>query len=157
MQTWQLVFLGARELSRELSEFELAASIYASVGVAQLARWRTLLTCEHASGLTVQTWLWAAPAKHSTRRIEEVLERIKLRYLLDVHKHLIDIPAAQLRRYAKRRASRAPAAGARIKEPGRTIEAACFLRYGLLAATDHLMLMVRRRVADLGRLDVDLP
>jgi hypothetical protein len=72
-------------------------------------------------------------------------------YSLDVQNHLSDIPTAQLRRYAKRLASRAPAAGARIKEPGRTIEVACFLRYCLLAATDHLILMVRRRVADLWR------
>lgn len=54
-----------------------------------------------------------------------------------------------MRRYAKRLASRAPAAGARIKEPGRTIEVACFLRYCLLSSTDYLILMVRRRVADL--------
>jgi TnpA family transposase len=47
--------------------------------------------------------------------------------------------------------SGAPAAGARIKEPSRTIEVACFLRYCLLAATDNLILMVRRRVADLWR------
>jgi hypothetical protein len=47
------------------------------------------------------------------------------------------------------RTSRAPAAGARIKERGRTIEVACFLRYCLLATTDNLILMVRRRVADL--------
>ncbi len=46
---------------------------------------------------------------------------------------LPELPAAQLRRYAKRLASRAPAAGARIKEPGRKIEVACFLRYCLLA------------------------
>jgi hypothetical protein len=34
----------------------------------------------------------AAPAKHSTRQISEVLERIDLLYTLDVHKHLADIP-----------------------------------------------------------------
>ena len=153
----QLIIVHDRMLRRMIAasvqqfERELAASIYASVGVAQRARWRTILTCEHASGLTVQTWLWAAPAKHSTRRIEEVLDRIKRLYSLDVHQHLIDISAAQLRRYAKRLASRAPAAGARIKEPGRTIEVACFLRYCLLSATDYLILMVRRRVADLWR------
>ena len=132
-------------------ETELAASMQASVGEALLERWRASLTGEHGSGLTVQTWLWAAPARHSTRRIEEVLERIKLLYALDVQNHLSDIPAAQLRRYARRLACRAPAAGARIKEPGRTIEVACFLRYCLLSATDHLILMVRRRVADLWR------
>jgi hypothetical protein len=132
-------------------ETELAASIRQSVGVELLERWRASLTREHGSGLTVQTWLWAAPAKHSTRRIEEVLARIELVYSLDVHKHLADIPAAQLRRYAKRLAARPPAAGARIKEPRRTIEVACFLRYCLLLATDHLILMVHRRVADLWR------
>lgn len=132
-------------------ETDLAAAIQASVGDALLARWRASLTAEHSSGLTVQTWLWAMPAKHSTRSMEEVLERIEFLYSLDVQNHLIDRPAAQLRRYAKRLASRAPAAGARIKAPGRTIEVACFLRYCLLAATDHLILMVRRRVADLWR------
>ena len=132
-------------------ETKLASSIRTSVGAALLERWRASLTGEHDTGLTVQTWLWAAPAKHSTRRIDEVLERIKWLYSLEVQNHLPELPAAQLRRYAKRLASRAPAAGARIKEPGRTIEVACFLRYCLLAATDHLILMVRRRVADLWR------
>jgi TnpA family transposase len=153
----QLIIVHDRMLRKMIAasaqqfETELAASIQASVSQALLERWRESLTGEHGSGLTVQTWLWAAPAKHSTRRIEEVLDRIKLLYSLDVQNHLIAIPAAQLRRYAKRLASRAPAAGARIKEPGRTIEVACFLRYCLLSATDHLILMVRRRVADLWR------
>ena len=153
----QLIIVHDRMLRRMIAasvqqfERELAASIYASVGVAQRARWRTILTCEHASGLTVQTWLWAAPAKHSTRRIEEVLDRIKRLYSLDVHQHLIDIPAAQLRRYAKRLASRAPAAGARIKEPGRTIEAACFLRYCLNWSPFNGRHEARRALSTAGR------
>jgi hypothetical protein len=36
-------------------------------------------------------------------------------------------------------------------EPGRTIEVACFMRFSLLTNTDRLLLMVRRRVADLWR------
>lgn len=40
---------------------------------------------------------------------------------------------------------------ARIAEPTRTIEVACFLRYSLMIITDHLLWMVRRRVADLWR------
>jgi hypothetical protein len=28
------------------------------------------------SGVTLQSWLWSPPAKHSTRQIEELLERI---------------------------------------------------------------------------------
>lgn len=44
----------------------------------------------------------AAPAKHSTRQISEVLERIDLLYALDFHKHLADIPDLILRRYRDR-------------------------------------------------------
>ena len=41
--------------------------------------------------------------------------------------------------------------GARIKEPVRTVETACFLRYCLLSTTDQLLLMVQRRIADIAR------
>ena len=132
-------------------ETELATSIQASIDHRLLERWSASLTGEHGAGTTVQTWLWAAPPKHSTRSIEEVIDRIKLLRSLEVHHHLTDVSVTKLRRYAKRLASRAPAAGARITEPRRTIEVACFLRYCLLAATDTLILMVRRRVADLWR------
>ncbi|WP_162590511.1 hypothetical protein [Variovorax sp. RA8] len=37
----------------------------------------------HASGQTYQSWLWAASAKHSTRQISEVLERIEVLRGLD--------------------------------------------------------------------------
>jgi hypothetical protein len=43
------------------------------------------------------------------------------------------------------------AAGRLIVEPRRTIEVACFMRISLLTNTDRLLLMVRRRVADLWR------
>ena len=41
--------------------------------------------------------------------------------------------------------------GARIKEPARTVEVACFLRHCLFTSTDQAILMVERRVADLWR------
>ncbi|WP_137922636.1 Tn3-like element IS1071 family transposase, partial [Hydrogenophaga sp. 2FB] len=84
-------------------------------------------------------------------QISEVLERIDLLYTLDVHKHLADIPDLILRRYARRLVSRPPSAGAKIKEPARTVEVACFLRYCLFTTTDQLILMVQRRIADLWR------
>jgi len=95
--------------------------------------------------------LWSAPAKHSTRQISEVLERIELLGGLDVHKYMGALPDLIVRRYARRMASRPPSAGAKIKEPGRTVEVACFLRYCLLTATDQLIVMVQRRVADVWR------
>jgi hypothetical protein len=108
-----------------------------------------------ADGTTVQSWLWSPPAKHSTRQIDRVLERIELLMSLEVDKHLRELPEAIVRRYARRLASRAPAVAARIAEPTRTIEVACFLRYCLMVSTDHLLSMVRRRVADLWRKAAD--
>ena len=103
------------------------------------------------SSLTTQTWLWMPPAKHSTVQIDEMLERIETLYALEVQHHLREMPDDVLRRYARRLASRPPSAGQLIREPGRTIEVACFQRYCLLTNTDRLLLMVRRRVADLWR------
>src|SRR3954452_21547846 len=95
-------------------EAQLSAKLNCGVEPALLARWRTVLAQPHRSGLAMQTWLWAAPAKHSTRQISEVLERIKYLYELDVHRHLDDIPDALLRRYARRLTARKPAVSARI-------------------------------------------
>jgi hypothetical protein len=41
-------------------------------------RGRASLTQPRERGATVQSWLWAAPATHSSRQIEEVFERIEL-------------------------------------------------------------------------------
>jgi hypothetical protein len=127
----------------------LARTIVEGVDPALLAQWRAAVTQPHESGTKVQSWLGEAPAKHSSRQIEEVLERIEWLTALGVDRHLTDLPDAIVRRYARRLAARAPAIAARIAEPARTIEVACFLRYCLLTQTDHLLLMVRRRVADL--------
>src|ERR1700690_808447 len=70
---------------------------------------------------------------------------------LAIHRPFADVPDDLLQRYARRLANRPPSIGARIKEPLRTIESAYFLRFCLLIGTDRLLLMVRRRVADLWR------
>ena len=132
-------------------EAALAKSIHAGIDSDLLERWRQALVTPHEAGLSQQSWLWAAPAKHSPRQIEELLERIETLYELDIHRHLVDVPDDLLRRYARRLANRPPSIGARIREPVRTIETAYFLRYCLLIGTDRVLLMVRRRVADLWR------
>jgi TnpA family transposase len=132
-------------------EAELARSIHQDVDSERLESWQQTLITPREEGLSQQSWLWAAPAKHSPRQIEELLERIETLYDLKVHRHLLDIPDDLLRRYARRLANRPPSIAARIKEPVRTIETACFLRFCLLIGTDRLLLMVRRRVADLWR------
>ena len=137
--------------ARRQHEAELARRIADSVEPSLLERWRATLTQPHESGSSVQSWLWSPPAKHSTRQIDEMIERIETLYDLQVHKSLKDFPDDLLRRHARRLAGRPPSAGALIREPVRTIETACFLRYSLLTATDRLLMMVRRRVADLWR------
>ena len=132
-------------------EAALAKSIHAGMDSDLLERWRQALVTPREAGLSQQSWLWAAPAKHSPRQIEELLERIETLYELGVHRHLVDVPDDLLRRYARRLANRPPSIGARIKEPVRTIETAYFLRYCLAVGTDRALLMVRRRVADLWR------
>ena len=98
-------------------ETQLAESIHVSVVASQLRHWQQTIMSAHGSGLSVQSWLWAAPAKHSTRQIAEMFERIEFLRELGVHEQLIDVPDVILRRYARRLTSRPPSAGARIKSP----------------------------------------
>ena len=137
--------------ARRQHEAQLAQQIDQTVEPSLMMRWRTALTAPHGAGASLQTWLWAPPAKHSSRQIEEMIERIESLYELSVHERMGDFPDDLLRRHARRLAGRPPSAGALIQEPARSVETACFLRYCLLLATDRLLMMVRRQVADLWR------
>ncbi len=130
-----------------LHEAALARQIRRAVPAPMFADWQAALLRLHKSGSSVQRWLWAAPAKHSTRQIDEMFSRYDHLRSLGVDRHLSGVSDVLLRRYARRLAARPPSIGARIHEPARTIEVACFLRYCLLLTTDQLLLMVRRRVA----------
>ena len=46
-------------------EAALARSIHAGIDSELLERWRQALVTPHETGLSQQSWLWAAPAKHS--------------------------------------------------------------------------------------------
>ena len=137
--------------ARRQHEAELARRIDHAVEPGLLMQWRAALNEPHGSGLSLQSWLWAPPARHSSRQIEEMIDRIERLYGLRVHERMGDFPDDLLRRHARRLAGRPPCAGALIQEPARSIETACFLRYCLLIATDRLLMMVRRQVADLWR------
>ena len=136
-----------------LAELEMvtAQTIRAEVPAVTLKRWSSAMEATRADGQHCQSWLWSAPAKHSTRQISEVLERITLLTDLGLDRYLGELNDVLVRRYARRLATRPPSISARIKEPARTVEVACFLRYCLLTATDQLILMFQRRVADLWR------
>jgi hypothetical protein len=136
-------------------EATLVREIVEAIDPALLVQWKATIIQAGENGATVQSWLWAPPAKRSTRQIDQLLERIELLTSLKVDQHLGKVPEAIVGRYARRLAIRAPAVAARITEPTRTIEVACFLRYCLMTSTDHLLWMVRRRVADLWRKAAD--
>ena len=142
-----------RLVKAALVEFEtqLGAKVRAQIDAAELNRWCALVTESRPDGQTLQSWLWAAPARHSTPQIAEVLNRIEYLYGLGIERRLTDVPDPILRRQARRLTSRPPSVGARIKASARAIEVACFLRYSLLSATDQLIMMIRRRVAELAR------
>jgi len=57
--------------ARRQYEARLAKTIHGSVDAGVLARWREALVTPRDSepGLTMQNWLWAPPAKHSSRQI----------------------------------------------------------------------------------------
>ena len=57
-------------------EAALARSIHAQIDSDRLELWRQALVTPRETGLSQQSWLWAAPAKHSPRQIDELLERI---------------------------------------------------------------------------------
>ena len=99
----------------DLLETQTGMSISATVPSDLLDKWRQTLAQLRPDGQTQQSWLWEAPAKHSTVQIAQVFERIDLLYRLDVHKHLVDLSDITVRRYARQLASRPPSVGARIK------------------------------------------
>jgi hypothetical protein len=136
-----------------LTEFQAATadSIRTTVPVSTLKQWAAAVAASRPDGQHCQSWLWSAPAKHSTRQIAEALERITFLNGLGLDRYLGELNDALVRRYARRMATRPPSISERIKEPARTVEMACFLRYCLLTATDQFILMFQRRAADLWR------
>jgi hypothetical protein len=153
----QLLIVHDRALQRLVTaavaelETDTTAALRKAVPPAQWQRWLAATSGTRADGQAQQNWLWATPAKHSTRQISEMFERIEFLLELGVDRALTDVDVLVVRRYARRLASRSPSVSARIREPARSVEVACFLRQSLLSATDHWILMVQRRVVDLWR------
>ncbi len=81
-------------------EAQTAGQIRAEVQPGALERWCQTVAQPHATGQTRQSWLRGPPAKHSTRQISEVLERIDWLYGQEVHKSLGQLPDLLVRRYA---------------------------------------------------------
>ena len=59
-------------------EATLVSEIVETIDPDLLAQWKRTITQPRENGATVQSWLWAPPAKHSTRQIDQVLERVEM-------------------------------------------------------------------------------
>ena len=78
-------------------EAELAKKVRASIDKSLRKRWHKEIILAHTVRMTTQNWLWAPPAKHSTRQIDGMRERIEKLYELNVHRHLQEAPEGLLR------------------------------------------------------------
>jgi uncharacterized protein DUF4158 len=94
--------------ARRQYESELARRIGHAVELGLLMQWREALTEPCAAALSLRSWLWAPPARHSSRQIEEMIDRIERLYALRVHERMTDFPDEVLRRNARRLAARSP-------------------------------------------------
>ncbi len=107
-------------VASELAELEAraAASIHSTVPPATWRRWVAAMKQVRPDGQHIQNWLWAAPAKHSTRQFAQMLERIEWLVEIGVDRHPIGLNDVLVRRFAHRLAARSPSLSARIKNQG---------------------------------------
>jgi hypothetical protein len=92
------------------------------------------------------------PSSKGAKGLEEQIEKVGFLKELAANRLVLpDLPLAGLEHFAKRLMSRKPAALARIKDPHRTIEVACFLRLTLLRVTDASLTLLDHRIAALWR------
>ena len=93
-------------------------------------------------------WLGAVPSSRTARGLSEQMEKVEfLKELGSDRLILPDLPLAGLEYFARRMMSRKPAALARIKDPHRTIEVACFLRLTLLRLMDGSLTLLDHQIS----------
>ncbi|MFS8979338.1 DUF4158 domain-containing protein [Cupriavidus necator] len=148
------------------AETALAVALVRAYGAASLDVWGTSLARPHGDRASLQQWLWTVPLRTSTHQMGELFDKVELLYKMGIHRNW---PAAcneaLVRYYARRCANRPASVSKRVAQQPRRLEAACFLRYALCAATDQLATMLRhwiqksvndvRRLIDAGRPDPD--
>ena len=97
-------------------------------------------------------WLGVVPSSKATKGLEEQSEKVGFLKELGADRLVLpDLPLAGLEYFSRRITSRKPAALARIKDPHRTIEIACFLRLTMLRVTDASLTLLDHRIAALWR------
>lgn len=139
--------------ARRHHDARLLEAIVGAVDADRRASWVARLSAPHApSGMTVLEWLRTGPAGKGPRQLEDQIAKVRCLTELGAKRLVLpELPLAGLEHLARAMASRKPAALARLAEPRRTLEIACFLRLLLLRATDTGLDLIDHRIADLWR------
>ena len=139
--------------ARRHQDARLTEAIVGAVDADRRASWVARLSAPHApSGMTVLEWLRAGPAGKGLRQLADQVAKVRCLGELGARCLVLpELPLAGLEHFARAMASRKPAALARIAEPRRTLEIACFLRLRLLRTTDTGLDLIDHRIADLWR------
>ena len=99
-------------------------------------------------GISRLEWLGAVPSGKGPTSLEAQIEKVGFLKQLGADRLVLpDLPLAGLKHFARRMMSRKAAALARIKDPHRTIEIACFLRLRLLQLTDASLTLLDHQIA----------
>ena len=118
-----------------------------------VAAWiKKLMAPKEGTAMTVLEWLRDPPHRIARRDIADYVERTQTLRELGADKgDWADIAEARPYHYAKLMLRRKPAALRRLREPRRTVELACFLRWQLLRSTDTILDLADHRIVDLWR------
>ena len=135
------------------AEQTLSQHITAQFTTETTANWVKRLTAlREDEAVSLLEWLRDPPHRAGRRDIAEHVQRAQvLRELGADDGDWTHITEARLYHYARAMLRRKPAALRRLREPRRTVELACFLRWQLLQSTDTLLDLADHRIADLWR------
>ena len=138
--------VAAARRHHEQALFKVAAAAVPSQREAWVPR---LLEIAGGGEISCLEWLGAVPSSKAAKGLEEQAEKVSfLRELGAARLVLPDLPLAGLQHFSRRMTSRKPAALARIKDPHRTIEIACFLRLTMLRITDAGLTLLDHRLTE---------
>jgi hypothetical protein len=137
--------------ARRHHEQILFRHVAAAMPVARESWVSRLLAPIEEGGISRREWLADVPSRKAKSLAEQIEKIGFLKELGADCLALPELPMAGLEHFAKRMMGRKPAALARIKEPYRTIEVACFLRLSLLRLTDGSLDLLDHRIATLWR------
>ncbi|MGH7088524.1 MAG: DUF4158 domain-containing protein [Stellaceae bacterium] len=137
--------VGAARRHQEQILFKTIAAIAGPDRETWLPR---LLAPIEEDGMIGLEWLGAVPAGKGPTSLETQIAKVGFLKELGANRlGLSDLPLAGLQHFARRMMGRKAAALARLKDPHRTIEVACFLRLRLRQLTDASLTLLDHRIA----------